>query len=159
MRQIGKHTEKATTQATKVNALTELLAPRAHMEVTTAGSIRPMQPCELLLLIYFPVVNEPINHQSASVYRSCSQQLWLTEGYYSKVAAWLKLEDKGMCWFVADLVQWPRGMWTLGTKEEAVFLDDNLWGKVEKAMAPDSSTLAWKIPWMESLVGCSTWGR
>ena len=27
-------------------------------------------------------------------------------------------------------------------------------------MAPHSSTLAWKIPWMEgSLVGCSPWGR
>ena len=29
----------------------------------------------------------------------------------------------------------------------------------EKAMAPHSSTLAWKIPWTESLVGCSPWGR
>ena len=28
---------------------------------------------------------------------------------------------------------------------------------VEKAMAPHSSTLAWKIPW-RSLVGCSPWG-
>ena len=26
-------------------------------------------------------------------------------------------------------------------------------------MAAHSSTLAWKIPWMESLVGCSSWGR
>ena len=26
-------------------------------------------------------------------------------------------------------------------------------------MAPHSSTLAWKIPCMESLVGCSPWGR
>ena len=25
----------------------------------------------------------------------------------------------------------------------------------EKAMAPHSSTLAWKIPWTEGLVGCS----
>ena len=25
-------------------------------------------------------------------------------------------------------------------------------------MAPHSSTLAWKIPWMEGLVGCSPWG-
>ena len=25
-------------------------------------------------------------------------------------------------------------------------------------MAPHSSTLAWKIPWTESLVGCSPWG-
>ena len=28
----------------------------------------------------------------------------------------------------------------------------------ENAMAPHSSTLAWKIPW-RSLVGCSPWGR
>ena len=26
-------------------------------------------------------------------------------------------------------------------------------------MAPHSSTLAWRIPWMRSLVGCSPWGR
>ena len=25
-------------------------------------------------------------------------------------------------------------------------------------MAPHSNTLAWKIPWMEDLVGCSPWG-
>ena len=29
----------------------------------------------------------------------------------------------------------------------------------EKAMAPPSSTLAWKIPWMDVLVGCGPWGR
>ena len=29
----------------------------------------------------------------------------------------------------------------------------------EKAMSPHSSTLAWKIPWMRSLVGCSPWGH
>ena len=29
--------------------------------------------------------------------------------------------------------------------------------KPEKAMAPHSSTLAWKIPWVRSLVGCSPW--
>ena len=26
-------------------------------------------------------------------------------------------------------------------------------------MAPHSSTLAWKIPWTDGLVGCSPWGR
>ena len=31
--------------------------------------------------------------------------------------------------------------------------------KQEKAMAPHSSTLAWKIPWRRSLVGCSPWGH
>ena len=30
---------------------------------------------------------------------------------------------------------------------------------LEKAMAPHSSTLAWKIPRMEEPVGCSPWGR
>ena len=29
----------------------------------------------------------------------------------------------------------------------------------EKAMAPHSSTFAWKIPWMEEPVGCSPWAR
>ena len=33
----------------------------------------------------------------------------------------------------------------------------NLESILEKAMAPDSSTLAWKIPWMEEPVGCSPW--
>ena len=31
--------------------------------------------------------------------------------------------------------------------------------KLEKAMAPHSSTLAWKIHGWKSLVGCSPWGR
>ena len=30
---------------------------------------------------------------------------------------------------------------------------------MEKAMAPHSSTLAWKIPWMEDLACCSPWGH
>ena len=30
---------------------------------------------------------------------------------------------------------------------------------LEKEMATHSSTLAWKIPWTESLVGYSPWGR
>ena len=29
----------------------------------------------------------------------------------------------------------------------------------EKAMAPHSRTLAWKIPWMEEPGGCSPWGH
>ena len=28
-------------------------------------------------------------------------------------------------------------------------IEENYYGKAEKAMAPHSSTLAWKIPWME----------
>ena len=30
---------------------------------------------------------------------------------------------------------------------------------LEKAMAPHSSTLAWKIPWMEEPIGYSPWGH
>ena len=30
---------------------------------------------------------------------------------------------------------------------------------LQKAMATHSSILAWRIPWTESLVGCSPWGR
>ena len=30
---------------------------------------------------------------------------------------------------------------------------------LEKEMAPHSSTLAWKIPWTEDMVGYSPWGR
>ena len=30
---------------------------------------------------------------------------------------------------------------------------------LEKEMAPHSSILAWKVPWMRKLVGCSSWGR
>ena len=30
---------------------------------------------------------------------------------------------------------------------------------LETAMAPHSSTLAWKIPWTEELAGCSPWHR
>ena len=30
---------------------------------------------------------------------------------------------------------------------------------MEKAMATHSSTLAWRIPWMEEPVGCGPWGR
>ena len=30
---------------------------------------------------------------------------------------------------------------------------------MEKAMAPHSSTLVWKIPWMEEPASCSLWGR
>ena len=43
------------------------------------------------------------------------------------------------------------------------------WRKIKVSMAPHSSTLAWKIPWMEpkdgesqgrgSLVDCRLWGR
>ena len=34
----------------------------------------------------------------------------------------------------------------------------SLYLKLEKAMAPHSSTLAWKIPWMEELGGLQSMG-
>ena len=40
---------------------------------------------------------------------------------------------------------------------------EELWTEVcntvQKAVAPDSSTLAWRIPGTGSLVGCHLWGR
>ena len=30
---------------------------------------------------------------------------------------------------------------------------------LEKGMATHSSILAWRIPWIESMVGCSPWGH
>ena len=37
--------------------------------------------------------------------------------------------------------------------------EDNFFYFPKKAMAPHSSTLAWKIPWKEGLVGCSPCGQ
>ena len=48
---------------------------------------------------------------------------------------------------------------TLGTKDckaENMAIER---ADIEKAMAPHSSTLAWKIPWMEKPGGYSPWGR
>ena len=57
-------------------------------------------------------------------------------------------------------------MFTKNTKYESVvktFFRGSQSAELEKAMAPHSSTLAWKIPWMEEaavlLVGCSPWGH
>ena len=46
------------------------------------------------------------------------------------------------------------GGWQLGRS-----YCSHLGEKPEKALAPHSSTLAWKIPWTGSLVGCRPWGR
>ena len=43
-------------------------------------------------------------------------------------------------------------------KEKALLWCQVVW-RSEKAMAPHSSTLAWKIHGWRSLVGCSPWGR
>ena len=39
------------------------------------------------------------------------------------------------------------------------YIWDRLVIGTEKAMAPHSSTPAWKIPWMEKPEGCSPWGH
>ena len=44
---------------------------------------------------------------------------------------------------------------TLTVSEDTEQFKDPL----EQEMATHSSILAWKIPWMEYLVGCSPWGR
>ena len=54
--------------------------------------------------------------------------------------------------------------WTLDKGDMLIlnFLKGELQGlllALEKAMAPLSSTLAWKIPWTEEVIGCSPWGR
>ena len=44
-------------------------------------------------------------------------------------------------------------MWK--TRAQSLVQEDPL----EKEMATHSSTVAWKIPWMENLVDCSPWGH
>jgi len=46
-----------------------------------------------------------------------------------------------------------------GSLPEIMWLLTGLMSLMEKAMAPHSSTLAWKIPWMEEPGRCSPWGR
>jgi len=53
---------------------------------------------------------------------------------------------------VAQMVKCLPTMWE--TQVRSLGQEDPL----EKEMATHSSTLAWKIPWMESMVGYSIWG-
>ena len=46
-----------------------------------------------------------------------------------------------------------------GSLPEIMWLLTGLMSLMEKAKAPHSSTLAWKIPWMEEPGRCSPWGR
>ena len=55
-----------------------------------------------------------------------------------------------------------KGFSIVGDKEDDVFLEvsrffDDLTDVVEKAMAPHSSTLAWRIPGMGEPGGCCLW--
>ena len=43
------------------------------------------------------------------------------------------------------------------TKQTNEIIDAH--NNLEKAMAPHSKTLAWKIPWMEEPGGPQSWGR
>ena len=46
-----------------------------------------------------------------------------------------------------------------GWMNQEIRIDIYILPHAEKAMAPHSSTLAWKIHGQRSLVGCSPWGR
>ena len=45
----------------------------------------------------------------------------------------------------------------LGPTQRVIIKNNNL-GQAEEAMAPHSSTLAWKIPWMEETGGLQSMG-
>ena len=48
--------------------------------------------------------------------------------------------------------------WSVFISRVVIFNSDNLCRKMEKAMAPHSSTLAWKIPWAEEPGGLQSMG-
>ena len=52
-----------------------------------------------------------------------------------------------------------RGAWQAAVLGVSKSWNTTEWLTPEKAMAPHSSTLAWKIHGWRSLVGCSPWGR
>ena len=59
-------------------------------------------------------------------------------------AVWLKKLKQGLC---INLEGWDGG--EMGGRCKRVGIYVYLWLIQEKAMAPHSSTLAWKIPWTE----------
>ena len=67
---------------------------------------------------------------------------------------------KNKCCSLTHTWNFPKASLTSATKKTPAsanyFISKHF---LEKAMAPHSSTLAWKIPWVEDLVGCSPWGR
>ena len=80
---------------------------------------------------------------------------WGSWGHKSDTTEWLnwltdwklafdgtRIENDDLCWEV-------QGTWSKGKVRDIL----------EKAMAPHSSTLAWKIHGWRSLVGCSPWDR
>ena len=50
-------------------------------------------------------------------------------------------------------------LWTVFNTFVEMIISKDLLLTPEKAMAPHSSTFAWKIPWTEEPVGCSPWDR
>ena len=68
--------------------------------------------------------------------------LWLS-------TSWVRRKEKALNIYWASLMCQVDCIWFL--QQTILFL--------EKAMAPHSSTLAWKTPGWRSLEGCSPWGR
>ena len=98
----------------------------------------------------------------------------MTEQLHWSIRRWLMVVMKVA---IPDLTRWGRQYFEMNSKIPAypvciilnnafplrmgetwnLFLTSRIWS--EKAMAPHSSTLAWKIHGQKSLVGCSPWGR
>ena len=70
-------------------------------------------------------------------------------------------EEKWKQWQIL-FSQVSKSLWTVTAAmklKDTGSLEEKLWPNLEKAMAPHSSTLAWKIPWMEEPGRLQSWGR
>ena len=79
--------------------------------------------------------------------------LWISAMFYSFQSPWLSLFLNILSFLMAQTVKCLPTMretqvWFLGREDP-----------LEKEMATHSSTLAWKIPWMEEPGGLQSWGR
>ena len=95
----------------------------------------------------------------------------LNENFWLNELEHVRSIRQAVTWGRASTVIRSRSIWELVEDvEEAISVEDSdSWyfkkvnrcsvSKQEKAMAPHSSTLVWKIPWRRSPVGCSPWGR
>ena len=80
---------------------------------------------------------------------------WLSEKALQRAVKRREAKSKGEKQRYTDLnAEFPR----IARRDKKAFLnnqckekEENYYGKAEKAMAPHSSTLAWKIPWAEEL--------
>ena len=81
-----------------------------------------------------------------------TQGTWTLKG----LCSWPRGETRSQCW---GLVMWKRGRGSLLHLFCGTLLVEGNYGETsEKAMAPHSSTLAWKIPWMEEPGGLQSMG-